>query len=118
MISAVPESRATGPLTSMFPVISLIFHVPVTVYARVMVLRLDSSLRHYDVFPYHAYPLSGLDFLCHDDVGMTSTLFLLPVPDTTSLLPGSLSLCVTYPTGRYFCISPLRPLRLFVLVSP
>ena len=102
----------------MFPVISFIFHVTITIYARVMAVRLDSPLRHYDVFPCHAYPLSGLDFLCHHDVDVTSTPFLLPVPDTTSLLPGSLSPHVTYPTGRYFCISPLRPLRLFVLVSP
>ena len=59
-----------------------------------------------------------LDLLRYGDVGMTSMPFTLPVPDTTSLLPGSLSPHVTYPTGRYSRLLPLWTLRLFVLVSP
>ena len=63
-----------------------------TIYARVMAVRLDSPLRH-------------------GDVVMTSRRFSLrPV-----LYPVRFPF-VTYPTGRYSCLLPLRLLRLFVLV--
>ena len=41
--TAVPVSRATGPLTRMFPVVSLIFSRDYLRYARVMATCLDSS---------------------------------------------------------------------------
>ena len=109
MTPDVPVSRATGPLTRMFPVISLIFHV--TLYGicpshgdlpRLSLRHDDVFLRHDDVFPYHAYLfVSGYRLLS-----------LRPVPYPVRFLS------VTYPTGRYFCLLPLRLLRLIVLVSP
>ena len=108
MTSAFPESRATGSLTRMFPVISLISHV--TLYdicpSHGGLPRL--FLRHYDVFPYYAYLfVSGYRLL-----SLSLSRFLLrPV-----LYPVRSPL-VTYPTGRYFSLLPLRTLRPFVLVS-
>ena len=101
MIPDFSESRATGSLT-----LSLSLMIPV---ARLCFPYVIAGLRHDYV--------CRLDLLRHGDVGMTSMPFTLPVPDTTSLLPGSLSLRVTYPTGRYSCLLPLWTLRLFVLVS-
>ena len=113
MITVPPVSRATGPRTSMFPVISLVFHVTITIYARVMAVRLDSPLRRYDVLPLvlssvRRFPLrpyvTRTSRLAGFRYAQSSTRFVYPL--------------VTYPTGRYSCLLPLRTLRLFVLVSP
>ena len=60
----------------------------------------DVSLRHYDdgmtSYPY--------DSLTYSRFSLRPVLYPVRYP------------FVTYPTGRYFCLSPLRPLRPFVLV--
>ena len=66
-------------------------------------------------------------FLCHGDVGMTSTVMLLSGYPSLTLYTRRFPLrpvlypvrfpLVTYPTGRYSCLVRLRILCLFVLVS-
>ena len=99
----------------MFPVISLVFHV--TLYdicpshgglPRLFLRHYDVFLRHDDVFPCHAYLfVSGYRLL-----SLSFRRFLIRPVLYPVRFPS-----VTYPTGRYSCLLPVRTLRLFVLVS-
>ena len=88
-----------------------------------MATRLDTSLSCLRFLAYASYSSSvmttrlSLDFVtpvCYpDDSSLSrSWFFLHPV-----LYP-TFHLLFTYPTGRYSCLVLLRPLGLFVLVSP
>ena len=92
------------------PRLSLLsLHETFTIYARVMVTRLDSPLRHGDVV------MTSTSYVCPRLClsSLSSCRFSLrPVLYPVRFLP------VTYPTGRYFYLLPLRPLRLLVLVFP
>ena len=127
MTSAFPVSRATGSLTRMFPVISLIFHVMITIYARVMAVRLDSSLRHYDVSRLElsvimtsslislmlSLVLAGLRY-----AHMLPGLLVSPVPVTPSLLPDFSSVTRLLTLTRLDAISISYQYDLFVTRLP
>ena len=100
-----PESRATGPLTPF------LFHM-ITV-SRLCLSFVLAGLRHTYVTRtrylagsrYALRPLVYPDFFSRR-FSLRPVLYPVRFPS------------FTYPTGRYFCLSPLRPLRPFVLVFP